>query len=170
MMPRFKEPDWSDAEIAIAGARTCQTPESVQRALARAGYKRTLTAVAVKMKRIGVSRSTRVTHEECCPRAVAEFLGVDPTVVTDRWLKNGWLKARECNTARLPQQGGDERRVRYTDLRRFLISYPWEVDLRKAHPNRVMLIRLLEEKPCRIWGEMFMAQFGRRAPVEMEIA
>lgn len=126
--PRFKEPPWTEAEIQIIADRAHRDPATIRRALVRAGFARTETAIVVKLKRIG---ATREDPNHYTATGLGVLLGVDTKTVT-RWIEKGWLKARRRGTERTPQQGGDQHWIHRQDARRFIVDNAAAVDIRKA--------------------------------------
>ena len=51
---RFQEPAWTPREIKVALSMATRDPASTRLALKREGFKRTTTAIVVKLKRLGV--------------------------------------------------------------------------------------------------------------------
>lgn len=82
-----KEPDWSAADIAFL-----ETHIGSRHVLWIAKrLERSITAVVVKSKRLGISR--RECRDWFTATQLAVGFGVDPTTVA-RWIEKGWLKAR----------------------------------------------------------------------------
>lgn len=126
--PRFKEPAWAEDEIELLASHADKPLTTIQRVLARNGYRRTLTAIVVKRKRIGIgSRDPNyyTAHH------LARLLGVDPGTVTD-WIKREGLTANHRGTKRLPQQGGDMWWISRRKLRSWIGAHAQLVDLRKV--------------------------------------
>lgn len=136
--PRFKEPGWTEAEVEIITAAPHLHPQTLVRHLARAGFKRTPTAVIVKLKRLGVSRADDPDHMTA--GGLATLMGTDSKTVT-RWIANGWLKAKRRGTARTEAQGGDQWWIHRRDVRRFVTENAAAVDLRKV--DKVWFIDML---------------------------
>lgn len=115
---------WTREEIAFlhehAGARHVNW--------IRLKLKRGLSAVIVKMKRLGLSR--RLT-EGYTMRGLEEAFGADHREIS-RWIARGWLKA-----SRLPEEGEPDitRRtmhVTHGAVRRFVREHWDEIDIRKV--------------------------------------
>ena len=126
--PRFNEPPWSKTELDIIAEQPHLSPKTLGQRLSRAGFHRAATAIVVKLKRLGADR---LDPDHCTANALAGFMGVDPHTVTD-WIAKGWLTATRRGTARVDVQGGDQHWIRYADVRRFIISHPAHVDIRKV--------------------------------------
>jgi hypothetical protein len=126
---RCKEPFWSTADEAFLERNY---PKRSIRFIAKK-LGRTLTAVALKKKRLGITK----TMEGYTLRGVCEGLGVDHHKV-ERWIRMGWLKVRGRGVDR-PQ--GDYKYFTETRLRNFIRSHPDEIDLRRV--DRLWFIDLL---------------------------
>ncbi|MCC7413343.1 MAG: hypothetical protein IT495_17135 [Gammaproteobacteria bacterium] len=136
--PRWKEPDWQDAEIEILAAHAHQAPETIARYLRAAGYRRTTVAIDVKRKRLACCDTHDPDHYTAT--GLARVLGIDPKSVT-RWIHIGELRARRRGTKRLPQQGGDQHWIHWRDAQAFIAGDPDRIDLRKV--DRADFIALL---------------------------
>lgn len=129
--PRFAEPAWSADEIAVLERTANRRPETAQRALAAAGFHRTLTAVIVKRKRRDIPVPGPTGHSA---QALAQRLGYDAKFVV-RWIETGALKAT---------RGERTYTIRDRDVRAFVIAHPDAIDLRKLPlPNRAWFVRML---------------------------
>lgn len=135
--PRFRAPDWDAVETAIVEANAHRKPVSIARALKRAGYNRTETAVVVKLKRLGCDTQD---PDHMTARGFAAFMGVDGTTVSG-WITKGWLAAKRRGTERVAAQGGDQWWISRANARRFIIENAAAVDLRKV--DRFWFIELL---------------------------
>lgn len=121
-----KPAPWTPAEDAHLERRLEQgrTLEVIAREL-----RRSLTAVEVRAKRLGISR--RSCRHGLSATAAAMAMGVDVHKVT-RWIAAGWLDASRMGTARVPQQGGDEWVIPEQALRKFLREHPTAYSLRRV--------------------------------------
>ncbi len=130
--PRFAEPAWSAEELAIIERTAGRLPAIARKALAEAGFQRSLTAVVVKRKRLEIPVPTPArTHTAA---GLATLLGHDRKTVL-RWLSDGKLRAADR---------GNRNLIRERDVRAFLLRHPEQVDLRKLPlMNREWFIRLL---------------------------
>ncbi|HBE45724.1 MAG TPA: hypothetical protein DDW17_09880 [Deltaproteobacteria bacterium] len=126
--PRIKEPPWSERELHILEKNALFTPATIQRRLRMSGFKRTITAVTLKRKRLHLLRQ----QTKCTARAVAECFGVNESTVADSWIRKGLLKAQRRGTARTEKQGGDEYFIREKDIRKFIIENIGIIDIRKV--------------------------------------
>lgn len=115
---RFKEPRWTPEEQAWLRDNIAGTAWKVL----ASHLHRTETAVKVMAKRLGASRLDAETYTA---NALAEILGVDGHRVL-RWIEAGMLTAKRDR---------QEERVPYTiepgAIRRFILQYPGEIDLRR---------------------------------------
>jgi hypothetical protein len=124
--PRFRPLPWSDAEDEIIRAYAGKAPASAARALKRAGYARTETAVAVRSKRLRISRKA---DNVFTAREVAELLGVDGKAVTG-WIEKGWLKAE-----RVSDTAGSPYRIKPAAIRAFIIDNVSALRLGRVDPH-----------------------------------
>lgn len=126
-LARTKETPWSEPELVILARYAWMSDERIRLKLKAGGYVRTVTGIHMKLKRM---------RFKCDPsfysgKGLAQALGIDSHVVT-RWIKGGHLKAQFRGTGRGKGQGGDIYLIREKDVRRFILEYPTEIDLRKV--------------------------------------
>lgn len=126
--PRFKQPAWTEAETAVVEANAHRKPATISRMLKRAGFARTETAVAVKLKRLGCDTAD---PDRMTARGFAGFMGVDCTTVSG-WIARGWLRAGRRGTERTAAQGGDQWWISRAAARRFIVENAAAVDVRKV--------------------------------------
>lgn len=136
VVPRFKEPAWSEDEIELIQELAHKHPASIKRSLARRGYRRSETAIVVKLKRLGADRTDPNAMNA---NQLAECLGVDRKTV-GRWIELGWLRAAR----RQHSDKDDYWRITRKDVRRFIIENTGQVDLRKV--DRFWFVDLLTER------------------------
>jgi hypothetical protein len=129
--PRFKQPPWTEEEDDIISEKAALRPAMIVRALARRGFKRSETAVVVRLKRIGSSTGRNADTEHYSATALSKLFGLDGHVVT-RWITEGRLIAKRRGTERTERQGGDEWKVHRRSVRQFVIENPAAIDLRKV--------------------------------------
>lgn len=124
---RIKEPAWSAAELEKLEAHAHLSPGRISILFARAGYRRTDTAITLKLRRLRLRQNLKgmSAHQ------VAECFGVDSKTVT-RWIRHGLLHADRRGTERTEAQGGDMWFIRDKYLRRFVLENLQVVDLRKV--------------------------------------
>ena len=139
--PRFKEPEWTCEELDLIEQYAHRSSVTIQRILARHGFKRTATAITVKLKRIGADR---LDIDHYSATALAGMFGVDATTVSG-WIERGWMKARRRGTERTPQQGGDMWWIGRKDVRRFVVENTARVDLRKI-TDKFWFVDLLTDR------------------------
>ena len=101
--------------------------ERIRLKLMSAGYGRTVTAIHLKLKRMRFKSDPNFYSA----KGLADAFGIDSHVVT-RWIRAGCLHAERRGTNRAYQQGGDIYLIRERDVRRFILEYPTEIDLRKV--------------------------------------
>lgn len=132
--PRFREPAWTPAEIAILHANTHLAPAAVQRAMRRQGYRRTATAIAVQRKRCGIKR-TQADAYSC--RQAALMLGMDNTTLL-REIRMGYLRAEPNRDYQTRTDGAvTQYVVTERNLREYIISHPVRLNLRKLPAGHV---------------------------------
>ncbi|WP_206078655.1 hypothetical protein [Allomesorhizobium camelthorni] len=124
VVPRFKEPAWSEVEIEIVTENAHKAPATLQKMLRSKGFHRTETAIFVKLKRIGADR-TDPNHLNA--NQLAGVMGVDRKTVSG-WIAKGWLKA----TRREATATDDFWWIHRRDVARFIVENVAAVDLRKV--------------------------------------
>jgi hypothetical protein len=124
---KIKESPWSETELRILERNAHLSPQRISIRLARVGYRRTATAVTLKLKRLRL----RSNLNGMSARQTAECFGVDAKTVT-RWISLGLLRADRRGTERVAEQGGDMWFIREKYLRRFVLENLNQVDLRKV--------------------------------------
>lgn len=135
--PRFSEPAWSAAELRIIDDTADKAPTASLRALKRAGYDRTLTAVIVKRKRLGIAVPERLGIYTT--GQVADLLGYERSTPA-KWISQGYLRAKMTPNS----LGFGEASITDAQLREFIVKHPLRVDLRRLPlGNRPWLIELL---------------------------
>jgi hypothetical protein len=127
-MARTKEKPWSEKEVAYLEANLSRQSLAV---LARK-LGRSITAVALKAKRLGI----RKKDEGYTARSLAQAFGVDDHKVV-HWVELGLLKASRRNSGK-PR---DMYFVSDREVKRFVTTYPTEFDLRRV--EQVWFIDLL---------------------------
>ncbi len=135
--PRFKELPWHKDELEFIESRAHMSPAVLSRTLKTFGYRRTPTAIVVKLKRLGISTED---PNHFTARGLSVIMGVDPTTVSG-WIERGLLVATKRGTARLPQQGGDQWWIHRKNARRFVIENAGVIDIRKV--DKISFIELL---------------------------
>jgi hypothetical protein len=126
--PRVKEAPWSAQELHLLEINARWSNRVIQCKLKTNGYTRSAAAVAVKICRLGF-RGQQVKGSAL---AVAQCFGVDPSTVTDAWIRRGLLKATKRGTARTSAQGGDEWVIADADIKAFIVDHVGIIDLRKV--------------------------------------
>jgi len=97
--------------------------------------KRSTTALYVKAKRLGISRTYNAGHYTA--RLLAEMLGIDSHKITNQWLPRG-LQAHRCAANRLIWH------VTVDDLKEFLKQWPEAYDYRSADEDARMALEFDE--------------------------
>jgi excisionase family DNA binding protein len=104
----------------------------IRRKMAVKGFRRSTTAIAVKVKREGINlRMSRDLAGIYSATSAAKLLGVDAKTI-QRWIQAEGLPASRAGTARTAVQGGDEWRIKAKDLRRWIGEHARLVDVRKV--------------------------------------
>jgi hypothetical protein len=131
--PTKREPPWSDAELALLEELAHHSIEVIRRKMAAKGFRRSATAIAVKVKREGIGlREARELAGVYSATGVARLLGVDAKTVA-RWIKVEGLPAIKAGTTRMDIRGGDEYRIKAKALRGWIGDHAARIDLRKVH-------------------------------------
>jgi DNA-directed RNA polymerase specialized sigma24 family protein len=125
---RRKEPDWSEAEIALLRQAPLHDPDRAAEMFKARGFSRTASAIVSCANRMKISRRF---NEALSAGRAANILGVDSKWITARCF-SGALKARRRGSRRLPQQGGDSWAILPADLRRFVLDHLETIDIRKV--------------------------------------
>ena len=140
IVPRFKEPPWTEEEVELASAHAHKDPSTIKRIFERHGYKRTETAITVKLKRGGTGTGRNADPNHFTATALSKLFGIDGKSIT-RWIANGLLKAERRGTDRTSQQGGDEWWIHRKHIRTFVVANVNAVDFRKV--DKFWLVDLL---------------------------
>lgn len=127
-MPRVKEPNWTEAEVALMRKVPLHDLERCARIFRGHGFTRSKNSIMVKAKRLSLSRRTHETLSAC---SAAKILGVDAKWITARCIA-GDLKAGRRGTSRLVQQGGDVWSIEPGDLRAYVLDNLGFIDIRKV--------------------------------------
>ena len=129
---RTKEPNWLPAEEEwLAQNYPRKGMVAIQKGLRRinGGTLRTPTAITLKKKRLHINkRSDGLTM-----RMMEDLLGADHHKIA-RWMTLGLLKAKRKGTERKETQGGDMWHFEILKVRKFIISNPTEIDIRRVEP------------------------------------
>ncbi len=133
VMPRYKQPDWSAAELELLERNAHKSVKQIQRIFLRAGFKRTANAIAIRMTRVGLDRTN---PDLWSGNQLAKLMGVTSAAVA-RWVREAGLKARRKGT----DANHDAYVIRRADLRRWIAAHAQHVDLRKV--DRYWFIELM---------------------------
>lgn len=129
VVPRYKEPEWTEAEDELLGQYAQRSVGNIRGILKRHGYTRTETAIHVRLKRLRLGM--RCDRDHYSAHQLGELLGVDGKTPT-AWIARGLLEAGKRGTARTAAQGGDMWWISRAAVRRFIVANPELVDPRKA--------------------------------------
>lgn len=137
-LPRFKEPNWTDAEIEIL-RRLGPTakPTNIRYQLKLAGFQRTATAIKVKLTRLLIAREMDDDHYT--GRGLALALGIDRKRV-GTFVERGWLKARKDRVSPGKLADGNWS-IHRRDVRNFIINNVAIIDFAKV--DKFWLVDLL---------------------------
>jgi len=124
---RTKERPWREEEEEILQRCGHQPLSAIQRALAGAGFQRSLTAIRVKMTRLHI-KSNLDGYSAC---SLATAFGVDTHKVL-AWIRRGLLRADRRGTNRSEAQGGDTWWIPRREVKRFVMAAPEEIDLARV--------------------------------------
>ena len=142
-LTRTKEKRWSPEEEHILFICGHLTWSAVQARLVAAGFRRSCSAIAVKMTRLRVKRNL----DGYSAYALSIAFGVDVHKVLN-WIRRGLLEGERRGTARTMVQGGDSWWITRKSVKRFVLRYPEEVDLCKV--EKFWFLDLLTDgKICR---------------------
>jgi len=120
-LARAKEKPWSQAEVDYLEANYhCRSILTLAKNL-----KRSTTAIALKAKRQGI----RKFDEGYTASSLSQALGIDSHKVS-QWIDMGLIKASRRHT----QRENDMYLVTDRAVREFMLTYPTELDLRRADP------------------------------------
>jgi len=122
-----KEPPWTEKEMNALRSLARYAPETVARKMRARGYKRTVTACVLKMRRMRMSQNLNGQSA----RSLAECLGEDTHFVV-KAIKRGDLTAARRGTARTEKQGGDMYYIKDQYVRKFIVENVAVIDLRKV--------------------------------------
>lgn len=128
IVPRFKEPDWTEAEDELLAEHAAKLPKTIARIFREHGFPRTLSAITVRLKRKNVDR---IDDDHWSASALSKLMGVDAKTVLG-WIHTEGLTAKRRGTERTPQQGGDTYIVSRRNLRLWIAAHAQLVDLRKV--------------------------------------
>ena len=115
---------WTDEEISILEKYARCEPQTIKRKLKKAGYERSMASIVLKRKRMRFLSNLNGMSACLC----AEFLGVDLHWVLNH-INTGSLKAE---VIRRDREGKSNYFIREKELRRFIITNPDRIDLRKV--------------------------------------
>ncbi len=122
--PRFKQPEWSPAELALLEKHAHKSVRQIQRVFYRAGSHRTENAIAIRLQREGFERQRA---DAWSGNQLAKLMGVSSNTVA-RWVRDEGLTATRMGSERIH----DAYVIRRTALRRWIASHAQHVDLRKV--------------------------------------
>lgn len=126
-LARTKEAPWSDREMELIAKYGYLSAEKLAEKLKAQGFKRSATAVHLKLKRERIKSN----GDWYSATKLAHAFGCDVHSVR-RWILSKALSAEKRGTERCEAQGGDMWLIRHEDVKRFVLAYPDEYDLAKV--------------------------------------
>lgn len=140
-----KAPPWSKEELHLLKRCSWMTANMAYKRLTKAGFKRSVSAVTLKLKRLRLSRRNR---EWLTARDLAEGLGIDSHKVAE-WVKADLIKAKrrefEANGQEANGKGALIEYVFFPDhIRTFLLQHNSEIDLRKV--DQVFFFDIIQKR------------------------
>lgn len=127
---RVKEKPWSDDELAALREWAHFSPTNIWKRFKERGFKRTEASIACMRKKMHALKGAPWYSGN----ALAALMGVDQHMVMTNWVPKGLqfiLKGTTRN--RSPKQiSGDTRLYHASEIRRFFIEHPEEIDLLKV--------------------------------------
>ncbi len=124
---QHKEPNWTERELLILEHQAHRSPGIIQKKLKEAGFARSETGIVLKRKRERFLKNL----DGMSSRQLALCLGVDDHFVT-KAIKGGRLKAEHRGTNRTDLQGGDIWYIKRKDIRKYILDWLNEIDIRKV--------------------------------------
>jgi len=115
---------WEDEELKILEKNARYAPLTIMKRLATAGFQRSMASIVLKRKRMRLLSNLDGVSACLC----ADFLGVDLHWVLNH-ISTGSLKAE---VIRRDREGKANYYIREKDLRKFIITNPNLIDLRKV--------------------------------------
>jgi hypothetical protein len=140
-LSRTKEAPWSERELVLLEQWAWMCDARIALKLRAAGFRRTATAVHLKLRRMRYKQSI----DYYSGRGLAQAFGVDEHCIT-RWINLGMLQAQKRGTLRTSLQGGDTWLIFERDVWRFIGANPNEFDLRKVDQTWFMDMVLANTK------------------------
>ena len=134
--------EWSKEELSLLEDNHHKNPTAIRSMLDRRGYKRSTTAIVVKMKRMGLSG---VDEDHFTARGLADVMGVESHTVL-RWIETYGLKAKRVGPRGEPDKNGLRWWIKRQNVRRFIIENTALIDLRKI-VDKEWFIELLASRP-----------------------
>lgn len=127
-VPRFKEPDWTPAELELLADLAHHLPAVIARKFRARGFRRSETAIVVMRKRQSLDLRD---PDHFTAHQLARLMGVDAKTVA-RWIHEGGLPASRRGTERVAAQGGDAYWIGRRQLRSWIGRHAQLIDLRKV--------------------------------------
>lgn len=125
--PKIKEPEWSSKELLILKHKAHLHPEVIQRHLNKARFKRSVTGIILKRRRMRMLANL----DGYSARQLAEGFGIDSKSIA-KWIEKDLLQSIRRGTKRTERQGGDIYYIPEKSVRKFIIENTGLIDIRKV--------------------------------------
>lgn len=132
---------WAAAETRLLQEYAHLPAPEISRLMRREGFRRTASAVALRLRRLSIDRTDPDTHTTS---DLATLLGVAPQTV-QTWVRTMGLRAIKRRTDN--DTAGHRLRVRRQDLRQWLREHPTRVDLARVAQDWFMDLALGTDAP-----------------------
>lgn len=136
--PKLREPAWCAAEDRVLHDAPHVGLSALQKRLQAIGHARSETAIAVRLKRL---RLSRIDPDVYSCKGLADLMGVSAKVVT------GWIVRDGLPATRRPGSDQTTWRLHRRDVRTWICSHVALVDIRRA--DKWWLVDLLSSRPGR---------------------
>jgi hypothetical protein len=120
---RQRHEPWTSEEDALLRDIAWMTPERIATVLRQKGFKRSITAIGIRLKRYEL----RSAIDGLSASGLADMLDVDSHLVV-RWIQNGWLQSERAGTT---GDNHDRWHITTGAVRSFLRAHPEQYELSK---------------------------------------
>ncbi len=148
-IPHKKEPPWTAAELVLLKKTPLHNLDKAAAVFRSHGFNRSPTAIAIKAKKVGVSRRYTQTLSAT---AASRIIGSDSKFVTAEIIA-GRIEATRRGTKRAPQQGGDAWSIERAEFRRYVIDNVGRIDFRKVDRFAIVDLLIRTHKKRAPWSE-----------------
>lgn len=136
---RPKHKTWTEQELKVLENNAHLSAAKISALFSKRGYDRSINSVVLKRKRLRMISNLPAQSAH----SLAHCLGVDIKFVT-RAIKTNKLVAVRRGTDRTEAQGGDMWHIKDKDIRKFIIDYVSEIDIRKV--DKLWFVDLLTSR------------------------